>query len=78
MMTARKIRIREVAPRDGFQSWPEFVPTDKKLEVIRSLLEAGVQEMETTSFVSPKAIPQMRDAAEVARGTRRVRSSRHL
>lgn len=59
------IRIREVAPRDGFQSWPEFVPTDRKLEVIRMLIDAGVQEMETTSFVNPKAIPQMKDAAEV-------------
>ncbi|MHB8830193.1 MAG: hydroxymethylglutaryl-CoA lyase [Syntrophales bacterium] len=61
----RKINIREVAPRDGFQSWPEFVPTDKKIAVIRLLIEAGIREMETTSFVSPKAIPQMRDAAEV-------------
>ena len=62
---ARKINIREVAPRDGFQSWPEFVPTEKKIAVIRLLIEAGIREMETTSFVSPKAIPQMRDAAEV-------------
>ena len=62
---ARKIKIREVAPRDGFQSWPEFVPTDKKIAVIRLLIEAGIREMETTSFVSPKAIPQMRDAADV-------------
>lgn len=68
---ARKIHIREVAPRDGFQSWPEFVPTDKKLEVIKLLIEAGVTEMETTSFVSPKAIPQMRDAAEVMEGVPR-------
>jgi hydroxymethylglutaryl-CoA lyase len=68
---ARKIYIREVAPRDGFQSWPEFVPTDKKLEVIKLLIEAGVTEMETTSFVSPKAIPQMRDAAEVMEGVPR-------
>jgi len=60
-----KVKIREVAPRDGFQSWPEFVPTDRKLEVIRALVEAGVREMEATSFVSPKAVPQMRDAAQV-------------
>jgi hydroxymethylglutaryl-CoA lyase len=65
---ARKIHIREVAPRDGFQSWPEFVPTDKKIEIIRRMIEAGVTEMETTSFVSPRAIPQMRDAAEVMAG----------
>jgi len=65
MSTQKPIRIREVAPRDGFQSWPEFVPTDRKLEVIRMLIDAGVQEMETTSFVNPKAIPQMKDAADV-------------
>ena len=72
MTAARKIRIREVGPRDGFQSWPEFIPTERKLEVIRLLVEAGVQEMETTSFVSPKAIPQMRDAAEVLAGVPRT------
>lgn len=60
-----RVTIREVGPRDGFQSWPELVPTDKKLEVIQALIQAGVEEMETTSFVSPKAIPQMRDAPEV-------------
>ena len=67
----RKIKIREVAPRDGFQSWPEFVPTPEKLKIIESLVAAGVREMETTSFVSPKAIPQMRDAAEVMQGVTR-------
>ena len=72
MTTAQKILIREVGPRDGFQSWPEFVPTERKLEVIRLLVEAGVQEMETTSFVSPKAIPQMRDATEVLKGVLRT------
>ena len=60
-----KIHIREVAPRDGFQSWPDFIPTGKKLEVIGLLIDAGVTEMETTSFVSPNAIPQLQDAAEV-------------
>ena len=72
MAERKKIHIREVGPRDGFQSWPEFVPTELKLEVIRLLVEAGVQEMETTSFVSPKAIPQMRDAAEVMAGVPRT------
>jgi len=65
MELPKKATIREVGPRDGFQSWPEFIPTEKKLEVIQALLQAGVKEMETTSFVSPKAIPQMRDAQEV-------------
>lgn len=65
MELPKKATIREVGPRDGFQSWPEFIPTEKKLEVIQALLQAGVKEMEITSFVSPKAIPQMRDAQEV-------------
>lgn len=65
MNTPPRVKIREVAPRDGFQSWPDFVPTDRKLAVIRAVIAAGVCEMETTSFVSPKAIPQMRDAAPV-------------
>ena len=71
MNLPEKVIIREVAPRDGFQSWPEFVPTDKKLEIIGALMEAGVSEIETTSFVSPKAVPQMRDAAEVMKADRR-------
>ncbi len=65
---ATNIQIREVAPRDGFQSWPQFVPTENKIEIIRLLIETGITEMETTSFVSPKAIPQMRDAAEAMAG----------
>lgn len=71
MHTTDKVNIREVAPRDGFQSWREFVPTGKKLEIIRALIEAGVREMETTSFVSPGVVPQMRDAAAVMEGVPR-------
>lgn len=71
MTLPRRVKIREVAPRDGFQSWPEFVPTGKKLEVIRATIEAGLTEIESTSFVNPKLIPQMRDAAEVMAGVPR-------
>ena len=65
MSPPQKVKIRDVAPRDGFQSWPEFIPTDQKLEIIRSIADTGVSEIETTSFVNPKVIPQMRDAADV-------------
>ncbi|MBU2644413.1 hydroxymethylglutaryl-CoA lyase [bacterium] len=72
MAAARQVTIREVALRDGLQSEREFVPTEKKLAVIDALSQAGIQCMETTSFVSPRAIPQLQDAAElmsrVARG----------
>ena len=48
-----------------------FIPTERKLEWIDTLFEAGVVEMEVTSFVSPKAIPQLADAAEVLTETKR-------
>ena len=57
--------IREVRPRDGFQSVKEFIPTEKKIEFINAMLATGVKEMEITSFVSPKAIPQLADAKDV-------------
>lgn len=55
----------EVGPRDGFQSVGPYIPADTKLEVIRRIHDAGVRKIQVTSFVSPKAVPQMRDAAEV-------------
>ncbi|MER1984897.1 MAG: hydroxymethylglutaryl-CoA lyase [Solibacillus sp.] len=66
MTTPQKIEICEVAPRDGFQAEHEWIPTEVKLEIIRQLATTGVTSMEITSFVHPKAIPQLRDAEEVA------------
>lgn len=63
----RHIDIIEVGPRDGFQNLCSFVPTATKLEFIDGLIRAGVRHIQITSFVSPKAIPQMQDAAELAR-----------
>lgn len=57
--------ITEVGSRDGLQSEPVFVPTGQKIALIEALLEAGLRRFEITSFVSPRAVPQMRDAAEV-------------
>ena len=54
-----------MGPRDGFQNVKVFIPTEKKIEMIETVIDAGVKEMEITSFVSPKAIPQMADAKEV-------------
>lgn len=61
----RCARITEVGPRDGLQSEAEFVPTERKIELVRALIAAGLRSFEVTSFVSPRAVPQMRDAAEV-------------
>ncbi len=59
--------ISEVAPRDGLQSIGPFVPTDTKIDLVRKLYAAGLRRMEIGSFVSPKAVPQMADTAEVLR-----------
>ena len=61
-----KIQMQEVGPRDGFQIVEQFIPTETKLEIIDRLIKSGLEKIQITSFVSPKAVPQMRDAAEVA------------
>ena len=62
----KKVLIDEVGPRDGLQNIAEFIPTEKKIELIRAILDSGVSMMNLTSFVSPKAIPQLADARAVA------------
>lgn len=52
-------------PRDAMQGIDEFIPTDKKIKYINALLKVGYDTIDAGSFVSPKAIPQMRDTAEV-------------
>ena len=49
------------------QGWPHFIPTQKKIEYINALLKVGFDTIDFGSFVSPKAIPQMADTAEVIR-----------
>ena len=67
-----RVTICEVGTRDGFQIEPDFIPTDVKVEVVDLLSAAGVPRIEVTSFVHPKAVPQLRDAETVmARITRR-------
>jgi hydroxymethylglutaryl-CoA lyase len=59
------VRIVEVGPRDGLQNETAPIPTSTKLEFIRALRDAGLQDIEATSFVSPKWVPQLGDAAEL-------------
>jgi hydroxymethylglutaryl-CoA lyase len=61
----KKVTIIEVGPRDGLQNEKSFIPTDIKKQFIRTLKSAGIKEMELTSFVSPKWVPQMSDAGEI-------------
>lgn len=59
------VRIVEVGPRDGLQNIAQTVPTDVKIELIRKLHGAGLDTIELTSVVSPKAVPQLSDCREV-------------
>ncbi|MBP1764937.1 MAG: hydroxymethylglutaryl-CoA lyase [Firmicutes bacterium] len=61
----KKIQLTEVGPRDGFQNVKTFIPTGDKIAIIEGLIESGLTTLEITSFVSPKAIPQMADAAQI-------------
>jgi hydroxymethylglutaryl-CoA lyase len=64
-MSRPEVRIYEVGPRDGLQAEATLVSTDAKLAFIGLLADAGLREIETTSLVSAKAIPQMSDAGEL-------------
>ena len=66
-----RVYLQEVAVRDGFQIEPGFVATEDKIALIDSLSATGLAKIEITSFVSPKAIPNLRDAQEVALGITR-------
>lgn len=67
LQLSKKIDVYEVGPRDGFQNLSNFVPTEQKLEVIDRLVKSGVKYIQHTSFVSPKAVPQMKDSKEVTK-----------
>jgi hydroxymethylglutaryl-CoA lyase len=71
MPTAPEVRIYEVGPRDGLQNEPGSVATEQKISLVGRLAEAGLREIEITSFVSPRWIPQLADADAVARGVER-------
>ncbi|HCX63293.1 hydroxymethylglutaryl-CoA lyase [Sedimentibacter sp.] len=62
-----KIKIVEVGPRDGFQNLKDYIPVEQKLKVIEDLIDAGVKHIQHTSFVSPKAIPQLKDSGELTK-----------
>jgi hydroxymethylglutaryl-CoA lyase len=65
MQLPASVQVTDVGPRDGLQSEPAFVPTARKVAVIEALAAAGVPRIEATSFVHPRAVPQMADAEAV-------------
>ncbi len=70
-----RVRITEVGTRDGFQAEPRFIPTETKIRIIDRLIDAGVPRLEYSSFMSPRAVPQTADAAEVLAGVDRSRGA---
>jgi len=64
----QKIIIEEQGLRDGLQSETPFLPTPKKLELIRAVADAGLKRIQVTSFVHPKLVPQMADAEDICKG----------
>lgn len=63
----RRIHLNEVGTRDGLQAEAAFVPTEDKIALVNALSQAGMTKIEVTSFVSPKAIPALRDGEIVLR-----------
>ncbi|MCL1961704.1 MAG: hydroxymethylglutaryl-CoA lyase [Desulfovibrionaceae bacterium] len=77
MKLPTRVQIVDVGPRDGLQNEKQPVPAEIKIGLVQRLQEAGLKEIEVTSFVSPKWVPQMADNAEVMRGIRRLPGVRY-
>jgi hydroxymethylglutaryl-CoA lyase len=72
-----RVTLVEVGPRDGLQNEKQAVPAATKIELVHRLQAAGLREIEVTSFVSPKWVPQMADNAEVMAGVQRQAGVRY-
>ncbi len=71
MQLPKRVHIMEVGPRDGFQSEHDWIPTERKIEILNALSRTGIPEIQATSFVHPKAVPQLADAEQVMAGIER-------
>jgi hydroxymethylglutaryl-CoA lyase len=76
-MFAHQVRLVDVGPRDGLQNESQPVSTAHKIELVQRLQHAGLREIEVTSFVSPKWVPQMSDNAQVMAGIERREGVRY-
>ncbi len=72
-----RVRVVEVGPRDGLQNEPRPVPADVKIRFVQALVDAGVRDVEVSSFVRPDLVPQLADAAEVFAGLDRREDVRY-
>ncbi|MED0870586.1 hydroxymethylglutaryl-CoA lyase [Bacillus spizizenii] len=73
MSYPKKVKIKEVGPRDGLQNEPIWIQTEDKIAWINQLSRTGISYIEITSFVHPKWIPALRDAIDVAKGIDRAK-----
>ena len=73
----RRVKLVDVGPRDGLQNEKQPVPAAIKIELVQRLQAAGLKEIEVTSFVSPKWVPQMADNAQVMAGIARMDGVRY-
>lgn len=74
----RRVRVVEVGPRDGLQNERGTIPADDKIAYVDLLSAAGFPAIEATSFVSPRAVPQLADAAEVMAGIARRPGTQYI
>lgn len=77
MVFPHRVKLVDVSPRDGLQNEKQPVPAAVKIELVHRLQAAGLKEIEVTSFVSPKWVPQMADNAEVMAGIQRQEGVRY-
>lgn len=70
MRLPESVEIMEVCPRDGWQNHRIHIPTETKIKYIKKMIDCGARKMDVTSFVNPKAVPQMADAFDVVAGVR--------
>ncbi|OGL00004.1 MAG: hydroxymethylglutaryl-CoA lyase [Candidatus Rokubacteria bacterium RIFCSPHIGHO2_12_FULL_73_22] len=68
----KRVEVVEMGPRDGFQMEHRWIPTEVKIEVVNALARTGLPIIQVTSFVHPKAVPQLRDAEQVMAGIERL------
>ncbi len=72
MQLPKRVHVLEVGPRDGFQIEREWIPTERKIQIVNALSRTGLPAIQVTSFVHPKAVPQLADAEEVVTKIDRV------
>ncbi len=78
MKFPNKAEVVEVCPRDGFQIVKDFIKTEDKIEIIKRLIDAGLQHIEITSYVHPKWVPQMADASEVVKEVQKYANDKRV